>query len=95
MTDTSLRPENRSTSSPKDIFTPLKWSMKEIKNAVPPRLFIRNTTRSITYLVRDLILAAALWKAASFIDPYFTCLNEASLLRSSLLQGFRWLLWMT
>ncbi|KAJ1307325.1 hypothetical protein OPQ81_001431 [Rhizoctonia solani] len=77
-----------------DAFTPLSWSMKEIKDAIPARLFVRNTTRSMIYLARDLILAAALWKGASFIDPYFNRLGETGTLRDSLFESFRWIAWM-
>lgn len=46
-------------------------TLSQIKDAIPAHLFVRDTPRSLMYLVRDLILAAAWWKAALYIDPYF------------------------
>ncbi|KDN50697.1 hypothetical protein RSAG8_01195, partial [Rhizoctonia solani AG-8 WAC10335] len=93
--DVLPQPGTHPTSPPKtDVFTPLNWSMKEIRDAIPARLFVRNAARSTIYLARDLILAAALWKAASLIDPYFNHLGEAGILRRSFSEGFRWTAWM-
>lgn len=73
---------------------PFSWSMKEIKNAIPSYLHVRNTFRSLTYLARDLVLAALLWRAASFIDPYFSQLGDVHFLKRSLFESFRWAAWM-
>ena len=43
----------------------------EIRANIPPRLFVRDTMRGLRFLARDLILAAACWYAATYIDPYF------------------------
>ncbi|CAE7204467.1 unnamed protein product [Rhizoctonia solani] len=92
--DVPSQPDTRSTSTFKaDVFTPLNWSMKEIKDAIPARLFVRSSARSMVYLARDLVLAAVLWKAASFIDPYFNRLEEVGILRRSLSEGLRWMAW--
>ncbi|QRV89512.1 Fatty acid desaturase [Ceratobasidium sp. AG-Ba] len=70
-----------------DIFVPFNWSMKEIKGAIPPHLFIRDTTRGLVYLLRDLVLAAALWRASGCIDPYLGRHTKGTyMLSSSLLE---------
>ena len=78
-----------------EIFVPFTWSMKEIKSAIPPHLFVRSTAWGLVYLTRDLILAATLWKAASFIDPCFDQPDGSHVLKRSMLEAFRWLAWMT
>lgn len=82
-------------STDKDVFVPFSWSMKEIKNAIPSHLFVRSTLRSLIYLARDLVLAALLWRAASFIDPYFSRLGDDHVLKRSFFEAFRWAAWMT
>jgi hypothetical protein len=77
------------------IFTPFTWSMKEIKNAIPPHLFVRNTKRGLVYLIRDLILAATLWKAATFIDPCFNQIGATHILKRSVFEALRWAAWLT
>ncbi|KAK7062767.1 hypothetical protein VNI00_000256 [Paramarasmius palmivorus] len=48
----------------------MPWTLKEIKAAIPARLFVRNTALGLTYLLRDIIVASFLWFAASKIDPF-------------------------
>lgn len=74
-----------------EVFTPFDWSMKEIKESVPPHLFVRSTSRSLAYLARDLVMAAALWKAATWIDPYFHQLGRVHIIY----EVFRWVTWLT
>lgn len=78
-----------------DVFVPFTWSMKEIKSSIPPHLFVRNTTRGLIYLVRDLILAVTLWKAASFIDPCLSQPEGSHVLKRSMFEAFRWAAWLT
>ncbi|KZS88462.1 linoleoyl phosphatidylcholine delta-12 acetylenase [Sistotremastrum niveocremeum HHB9708] len=52
-------------------YTPMPWSLSEIRAAIPARFFVRDTKRGLGFLARDLVIAAALWYAATFIDPYF------------------------
>ncbi|KAI0320398.1 fatty acid desaturase-domain-containing protein [Amylostereum chailletii] len=49
-------------------FTPLHWSLAEIRAAIPTRFFARDTTRSVYYLARDIAMASILWWMATFID---------------------------
>ncbi|KAI3607453.1 delta-12 fatty acid desaturase [Moniliophthora roreri] len=50
-------------------FTPMPWSLKEIKDAIPARLFVRDTSLGLLYLLRDALVASLLWYCASKIDP--------------------------
>ncbi|KAF8512653.1 fatty acid desaturase-domain-containing protein [Hysterangium stoloniferum] len=59
-------------------YTPLQqlvllglFSIKEIRDAIPPKLFVRDTKRSLLYLTRDLIMAALLGYGATYIDTLF------------------------
>ena len=45
-------------------------TLSEVKRAIPPRLFVRQTWRGVMYVARDLVMAAAAWKLATYIDPY-------------------------
>ncbi|KAI0634237.1 fatty acid desaturase-domain-containing protein [Trametes polyzona] len=47
---------------------PPPWSLKEIRDQIPPHLFERNTLKSLGYALRDLALAAALFALARRID---------------------------
>ncbi|TFK32082.1 fatty acid desaturase-domain-containing protein [Crucibulum laeve] len=49
-------------------YTPMPWSLQEIRAAIPTRLFVRNTTRGIEYLARDIFLASVAWYLATHID---------------------------
>ncbi|PFH48438.1 hypothetical protein AMATHDRAFT_65423 [Amanita thiersii Skay4041] len=52
-------------------FTPMKWSIKEIREAIPPRLFVRDTRRGLLQLARDLVMAAITWKGAMVGEAFF------------------------
>jgi hypothetical protein len=54
-----------------DAFEPMPWTLAEIRAAIPARLFVRQTWRGMLYLARDIIMAAACWKTATYIDPFF------------------------
>ncbi|THH18389.1 hypothetical protein EW146_g2584 [Bondarzewia mesenterica] len=38
-------------------FTPLSWSMKEIRKVIPPHLFVRHASKGLSFLARDIYLA--------------------------------------
>ncbi|KAF8220193.1 hypothetical protein L208DRAFT_1382738 [Tricholoma matsutake] len=61
-------------------YTPMPWSLKEIRAAIPPEFFIRDTRLGLAYLARDILMAAAAWSLATFIDPFF----KQSVMRESL-----------
>ncbi|KAG6835280.1 hypothetical protein H0H93_003167, partial [Arthromyces matolae] len=52
-------------------YTPMPWSLKEIRAAIPAKYFVRDTGRGLLYFARDVLLAAVAWSLATLIDPYF------------------------
>ncbi|KAF8479977.1 fatty acid desaturase-domain-containing protein [Gautieria morchelliformis] len=75
-------------------YVPMQWSQRDIRNAIPSRLFVRDTKLALMYTARDLAIAALLWYGATFIDPTF---RESQRLRSVLhpagAEMARWGLW--
>ncbi|KAJ7679639.1 fatty acid desaturase-domain-containing protein [Mycena rosella] len=65
-------------SDPHPLYTPMPWSLKEIRDAIPARCFSRSTSRSLLYLGRDVSLAATFWALATAIDPFFLELGTNS-----------------
>ncbi|KAF8513735.1 linoleoyl phosphatidylcholine delta-12 acetylenase [Hysterangium stoloniferum] len=76
-------------------FTPMNWSLKEIRNAIPARLFVRNTTLGLMYTARDLTMATTLWYGATYIDLTFRGTCTRSLFTSAGAEVMRWAVWMT
>ncbi|KAK2467517.1 hypothetical protein APHAL10511_000372 [Amanita phalloides] len=56
------------------LFTPFNWSVKQIRDTIPPRLFIRDTKRGLLYVARDLSMAAFAWRAMFLADDFL--MNE-------------------
>ncbi|KAJ7701504.1 hypothetical protein B0H17DRAFT_924666 [Mycena rosella] len=75
-------------------YTPMKWSLKEIRAAIPARLFKRNTGRGLLYLARDLLVVAGLWALASQIDGTFTAPSFQKLLSPGGAQVAKWAAWL-
>ncbi|KAG6890245.1 hypothetical protein C0992_002773 [Termitomyces sp. T32_za158] len=71
----------------------MPWSLKEIRDAIPPRLFVRDTVRGLMYLARDLLLAAAAWSLATYIDPLFKQAQIVELLTPVGAEIARWAAW--
>ena len=72
----------------------LSWrSWKEIRAAIPPRFFIRDTRRGLLYFARDLILAAIFWTLATFIDPCFKAAATKEILTPIGAEVSRWAAW--
>ncbi|KAG0298395.1 linoleoyl-CoA desaturase activity oriteub [Dissophora globulifera] len=49
-------------------YVPMDLTIKEIRDAIPAHLFIRDTTTSIMHVVKDLVTIAAVFYCATFID---------------------------
>lgn len=49
----------------------MPWSLKEIRDAIPPELFVRSTKQSLMYLMRDLAMAAIVFSLGLRIDDLF------------------------
>ncbi|KAH8102899.1 fatty acid desaturase-domain-containing protein [Cristinia sonorae] len=76
-------------------FTPMPWTIREIRNAIPEHLFVRDTIRGLLYLTRDLLLAAITWKLATFIDPFFRSAAVRGELTPFGAEIARWASWCT
>ncbi|KAJ7291919.1 fatty acid desaturase-domain-containing protein [Mycena rebaudengoi] len=74
-------------------YTPMPWTLKEIRAAIPARCFIRDTSRSLRYLLRDVLLAAALWSIATTIDPCIGNLRSRYALAPNFSNCLYWLVW--
>lgn len=46
--------------------------MQQIRYAIPPDLFTRDTRRGLLYFARDLSMAAFAWKAIMYAEAYLT-----------------------
>ncbi|KAJ7484449.1 fatty acid desaturase-domain-containing protein [Mycena latifolia] len=75
-------------------YSPMEWSLKEIRSAIPPRLFKRNTGRGLSYLARDLFFVAGLWTLASQIDATCTTAHIQRLLSPGGAQLAKWAAWL-
>ena len=67
--------------------------MKEIRAAIPPEYFVRDTIRGLSYFARDVLLAATAWTCATFIDPYFQSAAAKQLLTPIGAEVARWAAW--
>lgn len=70
-------------------------SLKEIRTAIPPRLFERNTWKGLRYAIQDLCVAGLFWYAATYIDPKFGSSAARELLTPSGAELLRWMAWAT
>ncbi|KAJ7628803.1 fatty acid desaturase-domain-containing protein [Roridomyces roridus] len=73
-------------------YAPMEWTLKEIRSAIPARLFERHTGRAVLYLARDIVVAGAFWALATNIDPLSSSLREQ--LTPVGAQVFKWSAWM-
>ncbi|KAI0087797.1 fatty acid desaturase-domain-containing protein [Irpex rosettiformis] len=79
-------------------YTPLKWTTQEIREAIPARLFERDTMTSLQYLGRDLVMMAVLYLAVSRIDSWFSSFaiqkTEYRIVTRVALMLGHWILWL-
>lgn len=68
-------------------------SLKEIRSAIPPRLFVRDTKRGLAYMVQDLTIVSALWYTATYIDPIFLSSHLRPSLGPMQAEALRWMVW--
>ncbi|KAL0581658.1 hypothetical protein V5O48_000359 [Marasmius crinis-equi] len=73
----------------------MPWSLREIRNAIPSRLFVKNTALGLQYLLRDIVFAASLWYLASNIDSLSRKTAVIELLTPFGAELFRWSAWIT
>ncbi|KAF8581811.1 hypothetical protein K439DRAFT_1413973 [Ramaria rubella] len=74
-------------------YSPMHWSLKEIRSVIPARLFVRNTSLGLAYTARDLAVAGALWYGATYIDPAFNGFPARSILTPAGANVMRWVVW--
>ncbi|KAF9030617.1 fatty acid desaturase-domain-containing protein [Panaeolus papilionaceus] len=74
-------------------YTPMPWSLKEIRAAIPAEMFVRDTRKGLLYFARDVLCAAIAWKSATYIDPYFTSAASKELLTPIGAEVARWASW--
>ncbi|KAJ7429675.1 fatty acid desaturase-domain-containing protein [Mycena galericulata] len=67
--------------------------MKDIRAAIPPECFVRDTSRALQYLARDLALAFSAGFFATAIDRFFGNLNKQYLLLPAFCNTLRWGAW--
>ncbi|EMD32299.1 hypothetical protein CERSUDRAFT_58880 [Gelatoporia subvermispora B] len=75
-------------------FTPMAWRVSEIRAAIPPHLFVRDTWKGILYLARDVTMAAIAWRLALFIDPLYAAGSTFGEAGTRLNECVRWGTWM-
>ncbi|KAH9475531.1 Delta(12) fatty acid desaturase [Psilocybe cubensis] len=75
-------------------YTPMPWSLKEIRAAIPAEYFVRDTARGLSYFGRDVLLAATAWTCATYIDPYFQQAATKELLTPIGAEVARWAAWL-
>lgn len=46
-------------------------TLSEIRAVIPPHLHVRQTWKGLSYLARDILMAAVVWKLGLRIDPAF------------------------
>jgi len=68
-------------------------TLREIRAAIPPHLFIRDTSRGLFYLARDVFMAVAIWSLVSLFDTYFQRVAIRELLTPAGAELFRWFVW--
>ncbi|KZT74047.1 hypothetical protein DAEQUDRAFT_682821 [Daedalea quercina L-15889] len=75
-------------------FTPMPWSLSDIRAAIPAHLHVRKTWKGLLYLARDLVLAAFAWQIALYIDPTFRSSYITHNLTPHIAEVLRWGAWL-
>ncbi|KAJ7595190.1 fatty acid desaturase-domain-containing protein [Mycena floridula] len=88
--ETAVKPYNEDDLP---AYTPMPWTLKEIRDHIPAHLFVRDTPRGLLYLARDILLASIAWSLATFIDPFFKRSDTIELLTPLGAEIGRWAGW--
>lgn len=70
-------------------------TIEDVRRAIPARLFKRETARGLVYLARDIVMAAFVWKLATYIDVVPTQAVVKTRLGGIGAQALRMGLWLT
>jgi omega-6 fatty acid desaturase (delta-12 desaturase) len=76
-------------------FKPPNFTVAEIRAVVPKELFEKNTTKALSYVVRDISFALAFYKLSTYIDPFVATLGPKYGLSPLAVFGAKWALWAT
>ncbi|CAL1703512.1 unnamed protein product [Somion occarium] len=74
-------------------FTPMPWTLQEIRNAIPAHLFVRDTKRGLKFLIRDILLAFLVGILGSYIDKTFGSPAAQAMLTPLGAECARWAAW--
>ncbi|KAI0346215.1 hypothetical protein BDW22DRAFT_1342467 [Trametopsis cervina] len=80
-------------TEPVAVYTPMRWTVQEIRDAIPSKYFERSTATSFRYLAQDIVMATCLGVAASHIDPWFRAQASSSASAMVFLQVAKWATW--
>ncbi|KAF8633792.1 hypothetical protein AX15_001262 [Amanita polypyramis BW_CC] len=88
------RPSDQ-TYSEEDLppFVPFNWSLRQIRDAIPSRLFTKDTRRGLLYFARDLSMAAFAWKAITHTELYLTSEEVRQKWSPFIAEFARWAMW--
>jgi hypothetical protein len=68
--------------------------MKQIRDAIPPHLFIKDTRRGLLYFARDLSMAAFAWKAMMLTEACLTSEDVRQALSPSVAKFSLYAMWL-
>ncbi|KAH9948128.1 fatty acid desaturase-domain-containing protein [Amylocystis lapponica] len=75
-------------------FSPMPWTLNEIRAAIPARMFVRKTWKGCLYLARDLLVVAINWELALRIDPLLQSAPAVARLTPVGAELARWACWL-
>ncbi|KAF8069221.1 fatty acid desaturase-domain-containing protein [Lyophyllum atratum] len=93
MTSSHLSADQKYREDDLPQFTPMPWSLKQIRDAIPQDLFVKQTTRGLAYLGRDISFAALAWSLATYIDPFFARSDVNASVTPLVAELLRWSAW--
>src|SRR3989337_3894466 len=62
--------ESSTTKKVERDYVPPNFTIKELRQAIPPHCYERDTLKSFSYLIKDLAVIGTLSYAATFIDSH-------------------------
>ncbi|KAH7916574.1 fatty acid desaturase-domain-containing protein [Hygrophoropsis aurantiaca] len=77
------------------VYTPMPWSLKEIRASIPTQYFVRDTARSLAYVLRDVLMAAGLVGFVALADVYLHSASATQNLGVIGTNAAQWGLWAT
>jgi len=78
---------------PGETFNPLSWTLGEIRDAIPPPLFIRNTRKALAYAGRDYAMAALWWTMVWYFETLLSSTMAETYLGTYGAFTMKWVSW--